>query len=567
MRSSLLFKLVLLLAVIGILSSGLTGYYVYSANRALLVSAAQATLMGAAKDLNRRLGISVEQTTEDVLMLSRLVQVDRALNMPDGPERERAKDELAQAFASMLALHPEYLQVRLIGSADNGLELVRMDSAGGLTLRVAGDALQEKAHYPYMFDTLALPAGQVYQSAITVNHERSSHDAEGVPSIMLATPLPRHDGQPGGLVVINVDLNKLIGPVRADLPRGYRFYLANSWGDFLVHPDPGQTFGFDRGRRVFMQDSFPAAKPLFEHGANTQVVNGLDQPELAPGSIMAFVRQPFGLGVGNDFLVTGLVEPLDNVLANAQPLGLRIMHIVLACSVIAILLAVIFARALLRPINTLAEAAARFSDTRQHQPLPVERDDEIGLLARNFDSMQRQLHQHMANLYDNQRELDYLAHHDALTGLANRSLFFQRLEQRLAGAEGDQRAFAVLFVDLDRFKDINDRFGHALGDQVLQIVARRLLHGVRSSDVVARLGGDEYLVLLSGIASETALGELLDKLMRSIGEPISVDGVSLNVGASIGYSLYPRDGDNAEDLVNRADHSMYRVKAKHHQTS
>ena len=177
MRSSLLFKLVLLLAVIGILSSGLTGYYVYSANRALLVSAAQATLMGAVKDLNRRLGISVEQATEDVLMLSRLVQVDRALSMPDGPERERAKDELAQAFASMLALHPEYLQVRLIGSADNGLELVRMDSAGGLTLRVAGDALQETAQYPYMFDPLALPAGQAYQSAITVHHEPASHDA------------------------------------------------------------------------------------------------------------------------------------------------------------------------------------------------------------------------------------------------------------------------------------------------------------------------------------------------------------------------------------------------------
>ncbi len=289
---------------------------------------------------------------------------------------------------------------------------------------------------------------------------------------MVATPLPRSDGQPGGLLVINLDLERLLGQLRSDLPKDYQLYLANRWGDFLVHPDPAQTFGFDKGRRVLMQDSFAATKALFERKQNQLALSGLDDPQQAAGQVMAFVRHPLGRGNRDDFIVTGLVQPLDTAVAGAAPLGQRIIHMVLAFSVIAIMLAVVFARAMLRPINTLAQAASSFSTTQLQQALPVERNDEIGVLARNFDRMQRQINSHMASLYDNQRELSYLAHHDSLTGLANRALFFQRLEQLLEQAQRNTSQFAVLFVDLDHFKQINDQHGHAIGDQVLQIVAR-----------------------------------------------------------------------------------------------
>ncbi len=161
-----------------------------------------------------------------------------------------------------------------------------------------------------------------------------------------------------------------------------------------------------------------------------------------------------------------------------------------------------------------------------------------------------------------EERLNRLAHHDALTGLPNRLLFTASLEQALTRAKRHQETVALLFLDLDRFKLINDTLGHAAGDRLLQTVARRLKHSVRAEDLVARLGGDEFTIVLEEISQAEDAALLAQKIIGAVAEPMELDGRDVVVSASVGISLYPRDADNAGDLAKAADAAMYRAKTR-----
>lgn len=153
-----------------------------------------------------------------------------------------------------------------------------------------------------------------------------------------------------------------------------------------------------------------------------------------------------------------------------------------------------------------------------------------------------------------------LARHDSLTSLANRRYFMEELERRLALVHGERNAFALLFIDLDRFKPINDVHGHAVGDELLQAIAARLSKCIRSDSVVARLGGDEFGVLLEGPENREAVEVVATRILAELSEPIPVNGLKLTVGASIGIALCPDDADEAAELLRRGDAAMLRAK-------
>ncbi len=157
--------------------------------------------------------------------------------------------------------------------------------------------------------------------------------------------------------------------------------------------------------------------------------------------------------------------------------------------------------------------------------------------------------------------LRFLAHHDPLTGLTNRSLFYDRLNLGLRAAYRYQTTLALLFLDVDDFKGVNDAHGHAVGDRVLCTIARRLQGCIRETDTAARMGGDEFTVLLTDIQSPEAVTGKIEEIFAAMAEPLEAEfGAIAMPSCSIGVACYPADGKDADTLLSHADSEMYRVK-------
>lgn len=161
-----------------------------------------------------------------------------------------------------------------------------------------------------------------------------------------------------------------------------------------------------------------------------------------------------------------------------------------------------------------------------------------------------------------EKRMNYLAHHDHLTGLPNRMCFLDRLGLEIAHAKRNKKLLAVMFLDLDGFKAVNDTLGHHAGDLLLKDVASRLVSVARESDTVARIGGDEFAVLLSGLDRQKDAAVFAKRLTAAFDKPWQQDGHEYQLSASIGITLYPGDGENPYTLLNKADQAMYRAKKK-----
>ena len=156
--------------------------------------------------------------------------------------------------------------------------------------------------------------------------------------------------------------------------------------------------------------------------------------------------------------------------------------------------------------------------------------------------------------------LRYLAYHDALTGLANRKQFYERLSQSIDWAHKNNQLVGLMFLDLDGFKQVNDTLGHDTGDQLLRVVAQRLTSSLRSSDIVSRLGGDEFTVILPGIPQLEYVAKVAEKILETLSQVFLLEGQNVFVTVSIGISIYPLDGEAEETLIKNADAAMYRAK-------
>ncbi|MBK7903392.1 MAG: EAL domain-containing protein [Proteobacteria bacterium] len=186
----------------------------------------------------------------------------------------------------------------------------------------------------------------------------------------------------------------------------------------------------------------------------------------------------------------------------------------------------------------------------------------VALLWRMMRQLARARREAVTSEIAHARQVEHLAFHDGLTGLPNRSLFSRMLQQGVQMARRNNRLLAVLFLDLDRFKHINDTLGHEAGDQLLQEVAARLKSCLRDSDSVARLGGDEFVVVLPELADDVYAATVAQKIISAISRPFTLKGLEFRVTGSVGISIHPQDGLDEETLTKNADIAMYKAKAE-----
>jgi diguanylate cyclase (GGDEF)-like protein len=237
--------------------------------------------------------------------------------------------------------------------------------------------------------------------------------------------------------------------------------------------------------------------------------------------------------------------------------GLALAISFLLSSGIAILLALRLRRAILGPLALLRASARRLGSGDLAHSVELDSFAELNEVAESLNAMAQRLD-------DSQRELSHQAYHDDLTGLANRTVLFERVQQALARAAtaGDDRSVAVLFVDVDDFKAINDSLGHSVGDDVLRHLAARLRDALRPSDTVARHGGDEFAVLVEDIRERDGGARVAERMLLALSLPMNVGGIELSLGASIGVAVAtPADAMTAEELMRAADLAMYAAKA------
>jgi diguanylate cyclase (GGDEF)-like protein/PAS domain S-box-containing protein len=219
--------------------------------------------------------------------------------------------------------------------------------------------------------------------------------------------------------------------------------------------------------------------------------------------------------------------------------------------------------AVIRDVTEKLHDTAELQQYREHLEVLVSlRTNALreanGALLQSNGRLEQAHHQ----LQETEKRIRYMAMHDHLTGLPNRALLHDRVTHAILHAEREKRTVALLFIDLDNFKHVNDSLGHIAGDEMLRESAGRIKRCIRKSDTLARLGGDEFVVCLPRLQNSTQAGQLAQKILDALEEPFLLREQSLHAGASIGIGIYPNDGENVEALMQAADTAMYHAKAK-----
>ena len=350
-------------------------------------------------------------------------------------------------------------------------------------------------------------------------------------------------------------LGRLISLVSPDAILGFDFLLLNDYTR-EVSSQPDVAYGVivnAKGLPIssYVNDSDPLIKKLLGPAKSSDIANLLQKLE-GRGDLIQLefpiIHNKVALG---RFLVGISRQSLQSEFRRQ----LIIQILVLAVIIVFLSTAIhaVFRRNVLFPIKKLIAASENVS-RGLYTRVDLKSADELGLLAGAFNTMTEAIQREQA-------ELHRQANFDALTGLPNRMMAFERIKLEINRAKRSNQRFAVFFIDLDNFKNVNDSLGHAFGDELLVAIGTRIQSAIRETDIVARLGGDEFVVLAPDIATEVKAEELAGRLMKAVSEPQELAGRQVVANGSVGIALYPDNGKSVEELMANADNAMYQAKS------
>jgi diguanylate cyclase (GGDEF)-like protein len=427
-----------------------------------------------------------------------------------------------QHFASEKAFHT---QVRLLD--ETGMEIVRVNRQNGVVSIVPAEDLQNKSSAPYVRDANRLSEGQIFVSMLDLNVEHGEIERPFSPVIRFCMPIWDEAGRRRGMVILNYDarrLLRLVTDVKPDL-EAYAVYLIDAQGFYLIGPSPDKEWGFmfpERENYRFQVD-FPDAWDDVRGKESGQIMRH--------GQLITFARTlalPEGTASSTTYRLDGDI---------GQPLApdqyrLTVMSVISRKDMLAGASWLARQRGWVTIVVLLVTALAS------------------SVVAR--DTVRKRMAQ---------ETIARLAAFDTLTGLPNRNLFMDRMEQAREQAMRYGHPFSLLFIDLNGFKGINDTMGHEMGDELLQGVAARFRSALRSSDTLARLGGDEFVVIVHETTGRESAEAVARKLLTALASPFSLTDGEASVGACIGIAMFDfAESPTVDELIRMADDAMYEAK-------
>lgn len=550
MFRSLCSKITAFTTLVIIVTMLLISYLVYQVSTTLILQNSITNLKSQARLIASDVENGIINITKDINVLSYTPPIqgivrsykNNGVDLQTGSTLGQWRERLAIIFTAVLKVKPSYTQIRYIGIADNGLEIVRVNQGGANIYETHEDALQEKATKNYFKESVKLSPESIYFSDINYNMENNRITYPLEPTIRVIKPIYSEQQELFGLLVINVNITRYLNSIFTNAKFTKDLVLYNTYGDILIYNW--------KNKNVFLYPGEENSNSLITYNdkkySKSSFLNNLQY-----NRNLVDVKIPIYSNIHHDDSpLTLIISATKNSLFTKDYFSFNyfifwLIFISLAASITVYYFSKYATRHLTRMVTTIQQSTNK-PDSKLK--LPTGLNDEVGLLAKALSEKTNQLNK--------------IARYDSLTGLPNRKNIIEHLEEAIVRTKRNHSLLALAFIDLNNFKVVNDTYGHQVGDELLLQFGKNLQSTVRETDVIGRLGGDEFAIIAENFKDKESAISTFNAYSHKLSHSYVIKGVTINLIVSIGVSIYPIHSTNMADLLSCADTAMYQSKSE-----